>query len=54
MIFRLLTESCGMNFARQKCDQRAAQGLMRENTFSLHLGKKHRAFADRSQRFGVF
>jgi hypothetical protein len=39
-----------MNFARQKCDERAAQGLMRDDAFSLHLGKKHRAFANGGQR----
>jgi hypothetical protein len=52
MIVRRLTESCGMNFARYKCDKRAAQGLMREDAFSLHLGKKSRvrAFANGGQR----
>jgi hypothetical protein len=39
-----------MNFARQKCDERAAQSLMREDTFSLHLGKKHRAVANGGRR----
>jgi hypothetical protein len=43
-----------MNFARQKCDERTAQGLMREGTFSLHLGKKYRAFANGGQRVGAF
>jgi hypothetical protein len=43
-----------MNFARQKCDEPTAQGLMRENTFLLHLGKKHRAFADGGQRVGAY
>jgi hypothetical protein len=42
-----------MNFARQKCDERAAQSLMREDTFSLHIGKKHRA-ANGGQRVGAF
>jgi hypothetical protein len=52
MIVRRLTESCGMNFARYKCDQRAAQGLMREDAFSLHLGKESldRVFASGCQR----
>jgi hypothetical protein len=39
MIVRRLTKSCGMNFAREKCDERRAHGLMREEAFSLHLGK---------------
>jgi hypothetical protein len=43
-----------MNFARQKCDERTAQGLIRKDTFSLHLGKKHRAFADGGQHIGAF
>jgi hypothetical protein len=29
-----------MNFAREKYDERAMQSLMRNNVFSLHLGKE--------------
>src|ERR1700730_5218237 len=29
-----------MNFAREKCDERAMQSLMRNNVFSLHVGKE--------------
>jgi hypothetical protein len=43
-----------MNFARQKCDARTAQGLMREDTFSLHVGKKPPAVANGGQRVGAF
>jgi hypothetical protein len=55
MIVRRLTESCGMNFARYKCDERAAQALMREDAFSLRLGKKSRdgVFANGGQRVGA-
>jgi hypothetical protein len=42
-----------MNFAREKCDERTAQGRMRGDTFSLHLGKKNRAFANGGQRVGT-
>jgi len=44
-----------MNFARYKCDERAAQGLMREDAFSLHPGKKSpdRVFANGGRRVGA-
>jgi hypothetical protein len=29
-----------MNFAREKCDERAMQSLMRNNVFPLHVGKE--------------
>jgi hypothetical protein len=36
-IDRRLIERCGMNFARFKCDRRAAQSLMRDDAFALQF-----------------
>jgi hypothetical protein len=37
-----LTQSLGINFARQKCDRRAMQSLMREDAFALQIGNTER------------
>jgi hypothetical protein len=36
-IDRRLTQSCGMNFARCKCDRRGVQSLMRKVAFALQI-----------------
>src|SRR6202035_1034281 len=33
-------KTCGMNFARCKCDERATQGLMHNAAFALHAGNE--------------
>jgi hypothetical protein len=33
-------KNLGMNFAREKCDRRTMQGVMRNGTFSLRVGNK--------------